>query len=413
MPLTALHPQLGVLDATMVNLGADSEWQAVHRPPSPLGLTCRGCAGIVHAKVSHRGLRFFAHARAEIDCIFTGESLSHRLLKAELAAAIRSAGWVADLEVPGTGWRADVLASSHDGATQIAWEAQLASATSQELSARTWRMRAELAAVVWVTDKQAPWLRHVPSIRVLRKENADALRVVDGTARFLPHWCPNPNRCQYGADSVLDGQPEPCPGHGRWQEAPEIPLTDFVAHVLKQRLIVRPMIAPDAIERSSRASDGGIVWASRSDRDAEEAQVRATERHEAWEREQAVLLARWRANVEALLQRQRALLRPTVEWIYREHVAYPQIPDPPGEPLWAMGVPVSVGNRPVAVIAPVASRITPKVRNLLKGLIVFVATEAERSRVARACAPNQRIVLLRVAPDASSTVVSRVQRSRP
>jgi hypothetical protein len=44
------------------------------------------------------------------------------------ARGIRAAGWHAELEVAGDGWRADVHAASPDGQRRTAWEAQLACA---------------------------------------------------------------------------------------------------------------------------------------------------------------------------------------------------------------------------------------------------------------------------------------------
>lgn len=63
--------------------------------------------------------------------------MAHRLLKLQLASAIRDAGWYAELEVAGEGWRADVLATSPDGTRRMAWEAQLAQITVDELRERT------------------------------------------------------------------------------------------------------------------------------------------------------------------------------------------------------------------------------------------------------------------------------------
>src|SRR3546814_5673800 len=68
--------------------------------------------------------------------------MAHRLLKLQLASAIRDAGWYAELEVAGEGWRADVLATSPDGTRRMAWEAQLAQITGAELRERTARMEA-------------------------------------------------------------------------------------------------------------------------------------------------------------------------------------------------------------------------------------------------------------------------------
>ncbi|WP_169315141.1 hypothetical protein [Cellulomonas gilvus] len=59
------------------------------------------------------------------DVTLSGESLAHRLLKLELVDAVRLAGWNAQLEVSGDGWRADVLASKPTSSRRIAREAQL------------------------------------------------------------------------------------------------------------------------------------------------------------------------------------------------------------------------------------------------------------------------------------------------
>lgn len=391
MPMTASHPELGMLDATLGDLGARTAWAAVHRPSRPVGLLCRGCGGAVHAKVSPRGLRFFSHSRADTSCTFNGETLAHRLLKAELAAGIRAAGWIAELEVAGTGWRADVLAMRPDSGKRIAWEAQLASTTAAELNDRTWTMRQEVASVVWVTDRTAPWLRHVPSVQVRRAEH-DPLQVVDGVAQFNPRWC-RPF-CRLGTVARARGQHhEPCPGHGSWETTTPLPLEDFIRAVSTGRLRERPMIAPDFTERSARASAGTIIWATESDFAAERAQVDAGERHEAWRQEQDALWAQHAANAAALLERQTALLRPAVEWTYRETGTYPHASGRP-DPAWAMGVPLTVTHRLRAVICPVAGRITPALALQLQDVVIFVESEREWNRIARVCLPGQRLVKL-------------------
>lgn len=80
-----------LLDATLDDLGAGLGWQEIYRPAQPAPLTCRGCGGRVHAKVSPRGLRFLAHHRRTPDCPLNGETPAHRLLESALTAAIRSA----------------------------------------------------------------------------------------------------------------------------------------------------------------------------------------------------------------------------------------------------------------------------------------------------------------------------------
>lgn len=151
--MTAAHPVHGLLDATVDDLGAGIAWEQIHRVSPLEPLTCRGCSAAMSAKVSTRGLRFFSHRAAARDCPSAGETLAHRLLKLELAGAIRDAGWHAELEVPGNGWRADVLASSPDGSRRIAFEAQLASATIEDLRERTATIAAEDVEVCCLTDR--------------------------------------------------------------------------------------------------------------------------------------------------------------------------------------------------------------------------------------------------------------------
>jgi competence protein CoiA len=126
-----------VLDATVDPLGEGTPWEAIHRARPRAPLTCRECGHGLHAKLSPKGLRFFAHDRAAPTCSLVGETMAHRLLKLQLASAIRDAGWYAELEVAGEGWRADVLATSPDGTRRMAWEAQLAQITVDELRERT------------------------------------------------------------------------------------------------------------------------------------------------------------------------------------------------------------------------------------------------------------------------------------
>lgn len=68
MPLTALHATQGVLDATLLDLGCGVEWTNVHRVRPRAPLRCPACAEPMHAKVSPRGLRFFAHDQLNPDC---------------------------------------------------------------------------------------------------------------------------------------------------------------------------------------------------------------------------------------------------------------------------------------------------------------------------------------------------------
>jgi hypothetical protein len=105
VPLTAVLADAGGLDATMPGPAAEAAWAGVYRVrPVPL-LTCPDCAGAVIAKMSRRGLRFFAHRARPASCAPGGETIAHHLLKAELATAARAAGWAGELEMSGDGWR--------------------------------------------------------------------------------------------------------------------------------------------------------------------------------------------------------------------------------------------------------------------------------------------------------------------
>jgi len=72
VPLTAQHADAGVLDATVDPLGEDMPWEAIHRARPRAPLTCRECGHRLHAKLSPKGLRFFAHDRAAPDCEKSG-----------------------------------------------------------------------------------------------------------------------------------------------------------------------------------------------------------------------------------------------------------------------------------------------------------------------------------------------------
>lgn len=100
---------------------------------------------------------FSAHDAEAPNCPLAHMTIAHHLLKVELASAIRQAGWHAELEAAGYGWRADVLAANPDGTTRMAWEAQLAQATIDELTARTETIRASDVDVRWDGQDRPGW----------------------------------------------------------------------------------------------------------------------------------------------------------------------------------------------------------------------------------------------------------------
>jgi hypothetical protein len=72
-----------------------------------------------------------------------------------------------------------------------------------------------------------------------------------------------------------------------------------------------------------------------------------------------------------------------------------------------MGVPLFVHDQRQAVIAPVASRIQGELRERLKDLTVIAASAKERDRLARVCAPGQRIVVFDVPVETSTAPTVR------
>lgn len=157
MPFTALHPDLGRLYATLPDLGGGLDWSLVHKVRPRIPLACPECTWSLHPKVSRYGVRFFCHDPGRPpSCELSNESWEHHMLKLEMAAAIRAAGWYATLEVPAEdgSWRADVMASSVDGTHRMAWEAQLPPITLDGIAARTDRYVDEGIQVCWVSPHE-------------------------------------------------------------------------------------------------------------------------------------------------------------------------------------------------------------------------------------------------------------------
>ncbi|GAB7005269.1 hypothetical protein JCM18899A_27420 [Nocardioides sp. AN3] len=347
------------------------------------------------------GLRFFAHDRAAPDCSLVGETRAHRLLKLQLASAIRDAGWYAELEVAGDGWRADVLATSPDGARRMAWEAQLAQITVDELRERTARMEASGVPVCWVTDHDRPWIGAVPAIRLSLADapgpsTAVDATVVDGTGVFRESWCPR-RRCENDG-----GAPGPCPGHGWWRPVePGVDLGVFVAGVLAGTIRAHQALS----YRRFLLESARIVWTTRPHVITERNQLEASERRREHDDLASAEHERHLAAIAAKLARQQALTPKAVELIGREARGYVGVRD--ATPEWAMGVPLFVHDMPQGVISPVVSRISAEVLDRVRGLTLFVATEAERHALVRACGPAQRIVLFEVEiPDRPTPTVT-------
>lgn len=362
MPLLANHADAGLIDLSADPINGLVQWSDIHRVKPRAPLRCRECEQSLQAKRSKLGVQFFAHDPGST-CASAGESMAHRLLKIRLANAIRDAGWVAELEVSGSGWRADVLASRPDGARRIAFEAQLASATIDELSERTARYGAEAIEVCWVSDQPKVWTTRVPSI-VLQDD-----LITGGLAICSDLSC--------GGDcyTPLTG----CPGHARWSPR-KLPLHPFMrglfnASVFRHRPEGTTVIwtTEPHVQRAAAAARRADAFALRRDADLR-------------------LKAAHRARVGALLTRQQELLKPAIDFLFHRDGVY--VRDGSPAPEWAAGIPLSYKDRTVAVICPVASRISPQLARKLVSLTVFAASPTERQRILRACEPRQDVQIL-------------------
>ncbi|MHB8449972.1 MAG: competence protein CoiA family protein [Mycobacteriales bacterium] len=398
MPLTAQHPELGLLDSSTEELRhGEGAWPRVYkvRPRAPL--TCRGCGHGLHAKVSSNGLRFFSHDAAQSDCPTAGESLAHRLLKLELVSAVRAAGWEAELEVAGNGWRADVLATSPEG-RQVAWEAQLAQITPQEIVNRHSTMTADGLEVCWVADRPRAWIGQVPAIAVAPAHPETVrsdLQVVAGHARFEPSWCENRRSCGHVLDFGGYARPAaPCPGHGRWETPPPLPLTSFVAAVCADSLRCLTL-AEHHRDARQRHGAPAAAWTARRYSVAEQAQVAARKVREAFEQRLDAEEASHQRRIVALMDRQQAIRKPAAARVGELTGTQAWANDDAQGPGWAMGIPVEAGSQGVAgVICPVASRIKGSVRSRLAPLLILVASQDEAGRIAETAEPGQRIEVL-------------------
>lgn len=399
MPLTAQHPELGLLDASAEELRhGESAWRRIYkvRPRAPLN--CRGCGHGMHAKISPNGLRFFSHDAAPSDCPTAGESIAHRLLKLELASAARAAGWEAELEVAGNGWRADVLATGPRG-RRVAWEAQLAQIAPDEIGARHSTMTADGLEVCWVADRPRAWIGDVPAIAVapVHPDTGEAgMHVVAGLARFQPLWCEDRQGCeQHSEFERYAHRIGPCGGHGRWERPPPLPLATFVAALCGDSL--RCLLLTEHHQEARERRHGAPVraWTAARYAAAEREQTDASERREAFERRLDEERAQRERHIVALMERQQALRQPAARRVGELTRTQAWADDDAQGPQWAMGIPVRAGAQGVAgVICPVASRIEGSARARLAPLLIVVASEAEAARIRKVADPAQRIEVL-------------------
>lgn len=139
-----------------------------------LTMSCCGVPAIPKTMHGH-GTRFFAH-KVRHDCEWGGESAEHEMFKIAAAKAAISVGWIAETEVSGPDWRADVLARK-DG-TRIAVEIQLSPQTAPETHRRTDRYENDGVQVIWLFKRLPPGLRigkEMPAFQVESEYQVDLL----------------------------------------------------------------------------------------------------------------------------------------------------------------------------------------------------------------------------------------------
>ncbi|MFJ8856594.1 competence protein CoiA family protein [Streptomyces sp. NPDC102437] len=419
MVFVGVHGKWGRIDATQADLGCGQDRESIYKVKPPAPLTCYECEWrlhLVHRTYGAYDLWFLRHAKNAPHCEarLAGEGMAHHLLKLDLAHHARAVGWSAEYEVAALdgSWRADVMATSPDGTRRVALEAQMSAISITDIEARTARYAAAGVEVCWFTDrKSVPWLDAVPSVQIVRPEDGGAVQITAGAACFQPEWCCDRVDCgwnSWGVEGAL-----PCGGHGKWSGVEPFPLDRFVAAICANTTRPHRLRVP--------SWEKGETWRWITERyfGLEEEQVRATAwRNQVRERLAAIQQRQREAKaaaeqehmaaIEALLQRQKALVKPVVEFVFHEAGVYPNV-GRDGVPEFAMGVPVYVQGEPYAVICPVASRV-PALRRRLVPLVLFAASERERSRIAAQADPGQRVEVLAVElPPAASAPTQREQ----
>lgn len=137
-------------------------------------LQCRGCKGGVLTRRLTQDetdpFIVFAHQAGEAEkCHALGyhcdESPAHDMLKHRLALAAESAGWSAEVEVPGDGCRADVVATSRNGRCRVL-EAQISPLGTEDAGRRTGLYEREFGPVLWTHTRPRPWSHRYESMRV-------------------------------------------------------------------------------------------------------------------------------------------------------------------------------------------------------------------------------------------------------
>lgn len=109
---------------------SDEQWEALRQrvQVEKLSIVLPCCDREGYLRRSRLGTRHFAHKRNTGDdalrCEMEGETMEHLKAKADIVKASLRAGYRAAPEIPGDGWRVDVMAARPDGGGRIAFEVQ-------------------------------------------------------------------------------------------------------------------------------------------------------------------------------------------------------------------------------------------------------------------------------------------------
>ncbi|MDX6453836.1 MAG: hypothetical protein QOH16_3885 [Gaiellaceae bacterium] len=154
----------------------DAEWDSLRADIKAkrvaLSLPC--CEATAFARVSKLGTRHFFHRRAN-GCSGAGETFQHLWAKTEIVRACADAGWDAQTEVAGNGWRADVLATR--GSARVAFEVQWSPQDQQTCRLRQERYSADGIRGCWLYrgDTPNPAVRELPIFRLVPDKETVAL----------------------------------------------------------------------------------------------------------------------------------------------------------------------------------------------------------------------------------------------
>lgn len=173
MPLTTRHQDGRRIDSTNAE-----HWTEVH-VAGYSQLFCPECRAQTVAVDRREVINYFRHlVNPDGGCGFgVGESDEHRHVKVLVAAAVRELnGWTAEIESPGEGWRADVLAVGPSG-RRIAFEPQFSAIAADKAAERTERHRASGLETVWLDAQGRSSLFELPTVRLFYDAGAPRIAI--------------------------------------------------------------------------------------------------------------------------------------------------------------------------------------------------------------------------------------------